>query len=990
MEKEQVYIRERIYLVREEKEIDLNKKEQWEKILGVELLENLIEKCENIKAFLCNKEYMEKFNNKYYEKLSKEYVQEKLNIKNNKGEFYRNILMSVRNKINKKNKDNVVYSNYLEKQILERIENSLKILSYRILIAIENDNNTASEDEIYQKYPLLKRCLWEVAIKQEKFYSELIKRIEENKDEIEMNILGGKKFGKIQRIEQNIADKHCGGKQVLQIELDNGERIIYKPHNIQNEVIFNQILNKIGEQCGIDMYCLKILSYKDYGWEECVIKKECNSEDEVKQFYFRIGIILFVAYILGTNDIHCENLIANGKYPVIVDMESISTGIPTLLNNLSLSEQVLQESVLKVGILPYYSWGKKGKGTDLSSLAGGGGEIYSFKMPIIKKNESGKKYISYDFARLPEAKNRVCLNGEIVSPKTYEQDIQEGFECAYKVAFTNRKSFKKKLKGLQLLSSRYLVSHTQKYTMLLDSSYHPKVMKNAGDRELLLHVLWDGRSLGNETDQKIVDAEIFDILNGDIPVFHFYLNKTSLYDSRGNEIKNFFFHPPIEQIYHRIKHLSVIDLKRQKLFIHLSLSAAGTEKRVKECIGIEFEKIVQAPQNYSREVLVQTVKGIMKHLIEQGIYDPIDNTMSWYSLSVFSNECGALKLYPCDMYLYNGIAGITLFVNMVSNYFVEEIRYIDMAKLLIQQIQSYTNNQILKSEKVFTNKSGLFNGEGSIVWVYLLLYELDKQKEYLNYAEKHAEYLFRVAQTDKANDLLDGKAGAVAAFCLLYRATKNGKYLKYACEVADKVIEEAVIMEIGVAWEQPDGERPLLGMAHGNAGILLVFAELYQLTRNEKYYNIFQKTLEYEDANYNSEEGDWQDFRSVDKILSKGNQMKTMSWCHGAGGILLSRLLLLDYSLKEKEKEIIRQDIQRAVCFIQNAEFRNDMCLCHGMCGNRMILEVYKKRCGKELVCKEYNGNEKNKILTKEWYNPGVMNGYSGIGLYLLKILKRR
>lgn len=85
--------------------------------------------------------------------------------------------------------------------------------------------------------------------------------------------------------------------------------------------------------------------------------------------------------------------------------------------------------------------------------------------------------------------------------------------------------------------------------MLLDSSYHPKVMKNAGDRELLLHVLWDGRSLGNETDQKIVDAEIFDILNGDIPVFHFYLNKTSLYDSRGNEIKNFFFHPPIEQIY---------------------------------------------------------------------------------------------------------------------------------------------------------------------------------------------------------------------------------------------------------------------------------------------------------------------------------------------------------------------------------------------------------------------------------------------------------
>ena len=38
-----------------------------------------------------------------------------------------------------------------------------------------------------------------------------------------------------------------------------------------------------------------------------------------------MGIIICVNYILRTNDLHYENIIAHGEFPVIVDLETIMT-----------------------------------------------------------------------------------------------------------------------------------------------------------------------------------------------------------------------------------------------------------------------------------------------------------------------------------------------------------------------------------------------------------------------------------------------------------------------------------------------------------------------------------------------------------------------------------------------------------------------------------------------------------------------------------------
>ena len=56
--------------------------------------------------------------------------------------------------------------------------------------------------------------------------------------------------------------------------------------------------------------------------EEKIENIPCKNESEVEHYYFRMGIHLFLGYALGATDLHGENIIAHGEYPVIIDMET--------------------------------------------------------------------------------------------------------------------------------------------------------------------------------------------------------------------------------------------------------------------------------------------------------------------------------------------------------------------------------------------------------------------------------------------------------------------------------------------------------------------------------------------------------------------------------------------------------------------------------------------------------------------------------------------
>lgn len=126
-----------------------------------------------------------------------------------------------------------------------------------------------------------------------------------------------------------------------------------------------------------------------------------------------------------------------------------------------------------------------------------------------------------------------------------------------------------------------------------------------------------------------------------------------------------------------------------------------------------------------------------------------------------------------------------------------------------------------------------------------------------------------------------------------------------------------------------------------------------------------------------------------------------VAWCHGAAGILLSKIQVYN-CLKEENiymddetvelLDKVKRDIRHSYKKLSEYPYRDSFCLCHGTFGNMWILEEAIK--SRELLkdtasfCDFYIKPEKIKLLPQEKLNPGLMNGYGGVLYYLLRLYK--
>lgn len=111
--------------------------------------------------------------------------------------------------------------------------------------------------------------------------------------------------------------------------------------------------------------------------------KSCKSEEQLKRYYTRLGEQLFLAYLLGTKDLHYENIVASGEYPALIDLENL-VNLQHNQKRITVNDEVhyqLSQSVLFMGILPFYYRGREWQGVDTSAVSGMGGQVYPFKVP---------------------------------------------------------------------------------------------------------------------------------------------------------------------------------------------------------------------------------------------------------------------------------------------------------------------------------------------------------------------------------------------------------------------------------------------------------------------------------------------------------------------------------------------------------------------------------------------------------------------------------
>ena len=1021
--KNELYLFEREYKIvkSDRKNTNSVKIDFLAKVMGKEFLEELCDSIPEVSSFIEGLEFKDEFP-KCFKNIQKGYYNgwaykeverflEKRQVCFSK--FYMKYLMQglmyLKGEINNKEINYVgIIESFLDTILKKMQKVSIRILIYEIQYQKQNSRlqgkNSEEEYEYFlndimdekwqnkleQKYPIMRRSIYEIIQSCSKLYIDAINNLYSDKAEIQRELCDNIAFSEIISIDGDIADSHCGGKSVLKFYLDNGKEIFYKPHNIQNESIFYNFMYWLNEAIGENIYNPILVMSENYGWVECIKNNACSNETQLQNYYRRIGIYIFALYLLKTNDIHNENIIACGEYPVIVDLENIIGSPRWAEKDQAIVKKVqlfLDNSVLNLGILPNFKWSYAGANINVSGLGGRGNSILPFMLPRVINGNTSDIKIEYYQPSLDDVENVPVLKGEKVNPTNYLKYIIDGFELIYKWAEQNKKSLKEQLMLFSNLTSRYLLADTQRYAMCLNSSYNPLLMDDGGMRQLYLYTMWYGRDMDSPLDREIVNSEIKDLLQHDIPYFYFKVSGKELYNSRGEAIGEYFDKAPFTELLEKVETLNEQDMNHQLKLIEMTVSLQ--EKVDVDLTNKQIEKdLIPKDLFLSREQLTCIAEKIGCHILNNAICFK-GGDIGWYTASVTTRGEFSWKIQPIDMYMYGGVMGISMFFHKLNDY-DNDSTYRHTCEILTSQLFDYTDDMLSKED--IKESSGLYSGETSILYGYLYIYRITKERIYLEYAEKHAGIVKKCMRQEDNFDLLDGLAGAVVGLMELYAVKNSEEVLEAAIEGCNKLLDSAISTPQGLCWKNRLDDVPLLGISHGTAGIMIAFAKLYEVTGRVKYYDAMAGALAYEDANYDDELQNWIDFRAnPDKRM----EADTVAWCHGAGGILMSRLAVLDI-VKDDLKDVVHRDIERAAVKLEEKWMREGLCLCHGSCGNLLMLKKYADYMEDQEMKKRilaYTGQlayliEKGEWLLQEQYNPGLMNGYTGIGLCMMELSK--
>lgn len=189
-----------------------------------------------------------------------------------------------------------------------------------------------------------------------------------------------------------LADRH-NGESVVALEFEQGPTLFYKPRSLQPEKVLHRWL-EIFRLVGVPVAPLPpMLSRQGYGWVQGVPWARLESRQEVQAWFTSAGALLAVAWLLGMQDLHWENVVAGPEGPVVVDGEIWAQPVT------SLGEGALT-SVLTSGLLT----------------------MPVFRDGVVK--EEGALFGGLH----PEAKSLPLWRGKRANPFDFAQELLGGFE----------------------------------------------------------------------------------------------------------------------------------------------------------------------------------------------------------------------------------------------------------------------------------------------------------------------------------------------------------------------------------------------------------------------------------------------------------------------------------------------------------------------------------------------------------------------------------
>ena len=359
-------------------------------------------------------------------------------------------------------------------------------------------------------------------------------------------------------INTNLGDGHNGEGTTL-VTLSDGTKLIYKPRNIAITNSYNLFIGWVNFKLNIDLATFRVISCKDYGWIGFVHFEGVSSEEELREYYYRAGILLAVTFLLGSKDCHRENIIASGRNPVMIDHETI---IQPFLSDQSPGTWDKQHKIPRFSVLESILIVNQGTGMPLDGAGygiKGNIQVTELEKKVIRPNTTGSKRVTRFVTRNLVDKNIPFHKGDYIFANNYKKYFIEGFSTAYDLFISSKeelKSHSSPILYFEDIEIRCVWRPTFVYFNILKYMRASSYMASFEAYNSKLYELMSKayQKEGMEDYKAILGLEMEQMLTGNIPIFNLISTEKSL---NGMEVVELFEYNCIENINHRIDILSL-------------------------------------------------------------------------------------------------------------------------------------------------------------------------------------------------------------------------------------------------------------------------------------------------------------------------------------------------------------------------------------------------------------------------------------------------
>lgn len=334
------------------------------------------------------------------------------------------------------------------------------------------------------------------------------------------------------------SDRHRN-QQSLLVGFSDNKKLIYKPVDLNLDQLFNQFIKELELPASFDLSFRKSLPKKGYGWLEYIHADPCDSKQEIAVFFQRAGVLLAIANTLNYSDGHCENILAHGAFPILLDGETLfqNYAMPLEEDKSIISTQLIQKFTKKERNKIDYSAFQSIEEEKLESL---------FTHAV--NDQTDNIYISYNGYSSEISHHRPIFKDKFYNSADFLEEVITGFCFGYDAITKKAVQFLKHSPWWEQVSSvqtRTVLRDTGAYFYLQRRIQQPEYCRSKKKAISFIR-----RKLGNTP---YTDYEVQDTLELNIPYFYQRPGEKNLYNGKDHRYRDAFSSTAIDWLK---KHLS--------------------------------------------------------------------------------------------------------------------------------------------------------------------------------------------------------------------------------------------------------------------------------------------------------------------------------------------------------------------------------------------------------------------------------------------------